>query len=118
MEGRAAKTLLLIALAGSVGVLTGCSGPSDADRARLADVEITTLSDAVPLVEAGIIETYGAWTGADGSITQEVIEPADPARAEWQVLTVCVIDDAQQYLFVPPEQLDEMVNMSLDGCAP
>lgn len=118
MDAHPLRSLLLIALVGSTGVLAGCAGPSDADRERFADVEITTLSDAVPLVEAGIIETYGAWVGADGEITQDAIDPEDPARAAWRILTVCGIDDAQQYLFVPPEQFGELEVMSLDGCAP
>lgn len=111
-------TLLLLALVGSPGVLTGCAGLSDADRGRLADVEVATLSDAIPLVEAGLVETYGAWGDEHGAIYRDAIDPADSARADWRIMNVCVTEHAEQYLFVPPEQFDDMVDEHFDRCAP
>lgn len=40
MEAGIAWMLRLVALAGSASLLAGCSGPSDAHRERLADVEV------------------------------------------------------------------------------
>lgn len=67
-------------------------------------------------MDAGALTAYATWLQDDGVRYGELADPADPARADWRVLMVCVTDDGEQMLFVPPDQYDELAEADISGC--
>ncbi|WP_306231165.1 hypothetical protein [Agrococcus beijingensis] len=111
MRGTTGIIVLVAALA-----VSGCASAPTPPEGFVAGAGIETLPDSAEQVADGYAFAHAAEMLDGGGWQLQPTAPDDEARASWVIRSVCVGDDTVDYVFIPPEQVEQFAALQGDLC--